>query len=91
MSSPRITEGVMSVMTNPQNQAENGCNRCNDYITSITPNKSAPHNKDEVKALYLKFRASGVDPTANILHQAIGGMVLFLHCNALQINSMKLM
>lgn len=42
------------------------------YITSITPNKSAPHNKDEVKALYLKFRASGVDHTANILHRAIG-------------------
>ena len=72
MTSPKITEGVMSVMTNPQNQAENGCNRCNVYITSITPNKSAPHNKDEVNALYLKFRASGVDPTANILHRAIG-------------------
>lgn len=72
MTSPKITEGVKSVMTNPQNQAENGCNRCNDYITSITPNKSAPHNKDEVNALYLKFRASGVDPTANILHRAIG-------------------
>lgn len=68
MTSPKITEGVM---TNPQNQAENGCNRCNDYITSITLNKSAPHNKDEVKALYLKFRALGVDPTANILHRAI--------------------
>lgn len=69
MTSPKITEGVI---TNRQNQAENGCNRCNDYITSITPNKSAPYNKDEVKALYLKFRASGVDPTANILHRAIG-------------------
>lgn len=72
MSSPRITEGVMSVMSNPQNQAENGCNRCNDYITSITPNKSAPHNKDEVKALYLKFRASGVDPTATFSTKRLG-------------------
>ena len=72
MTSPKITEGVMSVMKNPQNEAENGCNRCNDYITSITPNKSAPLDKDEVKALYLKLRASGVDPTANILHRAIG-------------------
>ena len=48
------------------------CNECNDYITSITPNKSAPLNKDEVKALYIKLRASGIDPTANILHGAIG-------------------
>ena len=72
MTSPKITEGVMSVMTNPQNQAENGCNRCKDYITSITPNKSAPLNKDEVKALFLKLRASGIDPTANILHLTIG-------------------
>ena len=55
MTSPKITEGVMSVMKNPQNEAENGCNRCNDYITSITPNKSAPLDKDEVKALYLKL------------------------------------
>ena len=88
MTSSKMTEGVMSVMKNPQSESENGGNRCNDYITPI---KSAPLNKDEVKALYLKFRASGVDPTANILHHAIGGMVLFLHCNALQINSMKLM
>ncbi len=48
------------------------CNECNDYITSITPNKSAPLNKDEVKALYIKLRASGIDPTANILHLTIG-------------------
>ena len=48
------------------------CNGCNDYITSITPNKSAPLNKDEVKALYIKLRASGIDPTANILHLTIG-------------------
>lgn len=48
------------------------CNEWNDYITSITPNKSAPLNKDEVKALFLKLRASGIDPTANILHCAIG-------------------
>ncbi len=47
------------------------CNVCNDYITSITPDKSAPLNKDEVKALYIKLRASGIDPTANILHRAI--------------------
>lgn len=48
------------------------CNECNDYITSITPDKSAPLNKDEVKALYIKLRASCIDPTANILHRAIG-------------------
>ena len=71
MTSPKMTEGVMSVMKNPQSESENGGNRCNDYITSITPNKSAPLDKDEVKALYLKLRASGVDPTANILHRAI--------------------
>lgn len=70
MTSSKMTEGVMSVMKNPQSESENGGNRCNDYITPI---KSAPLNKDEVKALYLKFRASGVDPTANILHHAIGG------------------
>ena len=69
MTSSKMTEGVMSVMKNPQSESENGGNRCNDYITPI---KSAPLNKDEVKALYLKLRASGVDPTANILHRAIG-------------------
>lgn len=53
------------------------CNECNDYITSITPNKSAPLNKDEVKALYIKLRASGIDPTANILHLTIGHGSLF--------------
>lgn len=72
MSSHKITESVMGVMKNPQNKAKNGCNECNDYITLITPGNSAPLNKDEVKELYLKLRASGVDPTANILHRAIG-------------------
>ena len=69
MSSHKITESVMGVMKNPQNKAKNGCN---DYITPITPGNSAPLNKDEVKELYLKLRASGVDPTANILHRSIG-------------------
>lgn len=69
MSSHKITESVMGVMKNPQNKAKNGCN---DYITPITPGNSAPLNKDEVKKLYLKLRASGVDPTANILHRSIG-------------------
>lgn len=55
MSSPKITEGVMGVMKNPQNKAKNGCNECNDYITPITPGNSAPLNKDEVKELCLKF------------------------------------
>lgn len=41
-------------------------------ITSITPNKSAPLNKDEVKELYRKLRTSGVDHTANIFHRSIG-------------------
>lgn len=72
MTAPKTTEGVMGVMENPQNEAKNGCNGCNDYITPITPSKSAPLNKDEVKDLYLKLRASGVDPTANILHRSIG-------------------
>lgn len=36
------------------------------YITSITHNKSAPLNKEEVKELYLKLRTSGVDHIANI-------------------------
>ena len=36
MTSPKITEGVMGVMKNPQNKAKNGCNECNDYITPIT-------------------------------------------------------
>ena len=72
MTSPKVTEGVMGVMKNPQNEAKNGCNGCNDYITPITSGKSAPLNKDDVKALYLKLRASGVDPTANILHRSIG-------------------
>ena len=72
MSSHKITESVMGVMKNPQNKAKNGCNECNDYITLITLGNSAPLNKDEVKELYLKLRASGVDPTANILHRAIG-------------------
>lgn len=72
MSSHKITESVMGVMKNPQNKAKNGCNECNDYITPITPGNSAPLNKDEVKELYLKLRASGVDPTANILHRSIG-------------------
>ena len=71
MSSHKITESVMGVMKNPQNKAKNGCNECNDYITPITPGNSAPLNKDEVKELYLKLRASGVDPTANILHRSI--------------------
>ena len=44
MSSHKMTESVMGVMKNPQNKAKNGCNECNDYITSITPNKSAPLN-----------------------------------------------
>ena len=66
MSSHKITESVMGVMKNPQNKAKNWCN---DYIT---PGNSAPLNKDEVKELYLKLRASGVDPTANILHRSIG-------------------
>lgn len=69
MSSHKITESVMGVMINPQNKAKNGCN---DYITPITPGNSAPLNMDEVKELYLKLRASGVDPTANILHRSIG-------------------
>ena len=69
MTSPKITEGVMGVMKNPQNEAKN---ECNDYITPITPGNSAPLNKDEVKDLYLKLRSSGVDPTANILHRSIG-------------------
>ena len=69
MSSHKITESVMGVMINPQNKAKNGCN---DYITPITPGNSAPLNKDEVKELYLKLRASGVDHTANILHRSIG-------------------
>ena len=69
MSSHKITESVMGVMKNPQNKAKNGCN---DYITPITPGNSAPLNKDEVKELYLKLRASGVDHTANILHRSIG-------------------
>ncbi len=51
MPFPKITEGVMGVLKNPQKEAENGCNRCKDYITSITPNKSAPLNKEEVKEL----------------------------------------
>lgn len=72
MTSPKVTEGVMGVMKNPQNEAKNGGNGCNDYITPITSGKSAPLNKDDVKALYLKLRASGVDPTANILHRSIG-------------------
>lgn len=72
MTSPKITEGVMGVMKNPQNKAKNGCNECNDYITPITHGNSAPLNKDEVKELYLKLRASGVDPTANIRHRSIG-------------------
>lgn len=72
MTSPKQPECVMGVMKNPQNEAENGCNECNDYITPITPSDSAPLNKDEVKALYLKLRASGIDPTANILHRSIG-------------------
>ncbi len=82
MTSPKITEGVMSVMTNPQNQAENGGNRCNVYITSITPNKSAPHNKDEVNALYLNLQPQVLilQPTFSTVRL---GMVLFLHCNAL--------
>lgn len=71
MTSPKITEGVMGVMKNPQNKAKNGCNECNDYITPITHGNSAPLNKDEVKELYLKLRASGVDPTANIRHRSI--------------------
>ena len=62
----------MGVMKNPQNKAKNGWNECNDYITPITPGNSAPLNKDEVKELYLKLRASGVDHTANILHRSIG-------------------
>lgn len=37
MPFPKITEGVMGVLKNPQKEAENGCNRCKDYITSITP------------------------------------------------------
>ena len=69
MSSHKITESVMGVMINPQNKAKNGCN---DYITPITPGNSAPLNMDEVKELCLKLRASGVDPTANILHRSIG-------------------
>lgn len=72
MTSPKITEGVMDVMKNPQNEAKNECNGCNDYITPVTPGNSAPLNKDEIKALYLKLRASGVDPTAIILHRSIG-------------------
>ena len=42
------------------------------YIISITPNKSAPLNKDEVKELYLKLRASGVDHPANVFNRSIG-------------------
>ena len=75
MTSPKQPEGVMGVMKKTQNKAENGCNgcnECNDYITPITPGKSAPLNKDEVKELYLKLRASGIDPTANVLHRSIG-------------------
>lgn len=66
MTAPKTTEGIMK---NPQNESKNGCN---DYITHITPSKSAPLNKDEVKDLYLKLRASGVDPTANVLLRTIG-------------------
>ena len=72
MTSPKQPEGVMGVMKKTQNKAENECNECNDYITPITPGKSAPLNKDEVKELYLKLRASGIDPTANVLHRSIG-------------------
>lgn len=57
MTSPKISEGVMSEMIT---------------LHPLQPNKSAPLNKDEVKALFLKLRASGIDPTANILHCAIG-------------------
>lgn len=32
----------------------------------------APLNKDEVKELYLKLRASGDDHTANVFHRSIG-------------------
>lgn len=39
MPFPKITEAVMGVLKNPQKEAENVCNRCKDYITSITPNK----------------------------------------------------
>lgn len=35
MTSPKITEGVMGVMKNPQNKAKNGCNECNDYIHMV--------------------------------------------------------
>lgn len=38
MPFPKITEAVMGVLKNPQKEAENVCNRCKDYITSITPN-----------------------------------------------------
>lgn len=69
MPFPKITEAVMGVLKNPQKEAENGCK---DYITSITPNKSAPLNKEEVKELYLKLRTSGVDHIANIFHRSIG-------------------
>ena len=69
MSSHKITESVMGVMKNPQNKAKIGCN---DYNTPITPGNSAPLNKDEVKELYLKLRASGDDHTANVFHRSIG-------------------
>lgn len=72
MSLPKITESVIGGIKNPQNNAKIGCNECNDYITSITPGNSAHLNKDEVKELYLKLRASGIDPTANILNRSIG-------------------
>lgn len=72
MPFPKITEAVMGVLKNPQKEAENVCKRCKDYITSITPNKSAPLNKEEVKELYLKLRTSGVDHIANIFHRSIG-------------------
>ena len=72
MTFPKITEGVMGVLKNPQKEAENGCNRCKDVHYIHTPNKSAPLNKDEVKELYRKLRTSGVDHTANIFHRSIG-------------------
>ncbi len=30
MTFPKITEGVMGVLKNPQKEAENGCNSCKD-------------------------------------------------------------
>lgn len=32
MTSPKITEGVMGIMKNPQNESENACNRCNEVV-----------------------------------------------------------